>query len=60
MMSLLPLIGVQAAQIEWFNQDYWVFAIGSLLLLTSLIDHSILTRTLKPVSHEEATHEHTL
>ena len=59
-MSLLPLVGVQAAQIEWFNRGYWIFTIGVLLLLTSLMDHFILTRTLKPVTQEEATHEHTL
>ena len=59
-MSLLPLVGVQAAQMVWFNQGYWVFTTGVLLLLTSLMDHFILTRALKPVPHEEAAHEHTL
>ena len=59
-ISLLPLVGIQAAQIRWFNEGYWLFTLGVLLLLTSLFDHFILTRTLKPPPCEEAQHEHAL
>ena len=59
-MSLLPLVGIQDAQIRWFTQGYWLFTLGVLLLLTSLIDHFILTRTLKPIPREEVHREHAL